>query len=739
MSKMVYNKEAKKWKEAFPLGNGKIAAMVFGGIRRERIALNDTTLWSGYPRDYTNPSCAEKLKEARRLISEKKYKEADDFIEKFLHGEYSESYLPLGDVLIKTSLSAKRGYKRQLDLNSGVVSVSSDGYSAKAFVSYPDKAMYYSAEFQKRADVTVVLKTALQGSVKVCAGDVFLIGVAPDHVEPNYVAMHPRPVDYSEGKAMAFGFCCRVLTDGTVSADSNGVKIKSASFYKLIIVTDTGFKGFDEMPDNDPNESFSRLADKIAAAETDFGAAFSRHTEDFSEITGRQTLRLSEGSGDVRALLSEIKRGRQNPELANIAYDFGKFLIASGSRDYQPLNLQGQWNEEVRAPWSSNLTVNINYQMNYWGAAACALDESLVPVYNALREMSVNGAKTAEVNFGLKKGFCVNHNVDVWRMTTPVKGAPQYMFSPYCGVWIANEAAALEITSEGKLDGDVLKATEASCEFILGYLTERDGKLVSSPSTSPEAWFTYDGRNSDTASNSAFDRGVIDECFKNCLAYSSDEDLKNRINAAKEKLFGYAYGERGLCEWGEGENLDCAQRGHRHFSPLYALYPGTTVTYYKGGKKLEGFAALFRDRMSASRSPIGWSAAWASALAAKLHDGEEAAKHLFGLLKRAVYKNLFAYHPPAYFQIDGNLGFVAAVNAMLFYVENGIIEVLPALPKSFPNGSVKGHKINGVAVSAEWKDGKVVKLSASEKIKVLDRNIAPNAVLTNVETVGEIY
>lgn len=739
MTKMVYYKEAKKWKEAFPLGNGKIAAMVFGGIKRERIALNDSTFWSGFPRDYTNSDCAEKLPEARKLISEKKYKEADEFIEKFLHGEYSESYLPLGDVIIKTSRSAKRGYKRQLDLINGVVSVCCNGYSQKAFVSYPDEAMYYSAEFDKRADIKILLKTALQGSVKVCGNDVFLIGVAPDHVEPHYVGPHPHPVDYSEGKAMAFGFCCRVLTDGTVSSEVGGVNIKDASFYKLVIVTDTGFNGFDKMPDNDPNDSFSRLADKIAAVNSDFDSAFKRHTEDFSEIMNRQTLTLSEGSGDVRALLSEVKRGKQNPELANIAYDLGKFLIASGSRGYQPLNLQGQWNEEVRAPWSSNLTVNINYQMNYWGAAACALDESLIPFYNALREMARSGAKTAEVNFGAKKGFCVNHNVDIWRMTTPVKGAPQYMFSPYCGAWIANEAAALEITSKGTLNGEILKLSEESCEFILGYLTERDGKLVSCPSTSPEAWFNYDGRNSDTASNSAFDRGIIGECFKNCLTYSSDEDLKERIKAAQSKLFGYTFGEHGLCEWGEGENLDCVQRGHRHFSPLYALYPGTTVSYYKGGKELEGFEALFKDRMSAARSPIGWSAAWASALAARLHDGEEAAKHLFGMLKRAVYKNLFAYHPPHYFQIDGNLGFVAAVNAMLFYEENGVIEVLPALPKSFADGAVKGFKINGIAVSAEWKDGKVVKLSASEKIKVLDRNIAPNAVLTNVETVGEIY
>lgn len=734
MSKMIFFKPAKKWTSALPLGNGKIAAMVFGGVKSERIALNDTTLWSGYPRDYTNPNCAEALNEARELVFSKKYKDADAFIENNLHGEYSESYLPLGDILITATHRSQSGYSRELDLRKGVISVNCKGFSAKTFTSHPDKALYYSAAFEKPVNAEIVLKSQLHSAVKTVDSDVYLTGQAPDHVEPHYVGPHPHPVDYDEGKGMAFGYCVRVLTDGKTSPTDGGLSVGNASYITLITVTDTGFLGYDRMPDTDIKRCFERLTDKIQTVSADFSAALDRHVADFSEITSRQTLKLSEGSGNVKKLLTRAKFGKRDAELANIAYELGKYLIAAGSRDCQPLNLQGQWNETLRAPWSSNLTVNINYEMNYWGASACGLRESLVPFYNALREMAVSGRRTAQTNFGLAKGFCVNHNVDIWRMTTPVRGAPQYMFSPYCGAWITNEAAAHAVGETGTLSGDILRITEESCEFILGYLTERDGQLVSCPSTSPEAWFSYNNRNSDTASNSAFDKGIIDECFGFCLKFSENEDLKERIKAAQEKLFGYAYGERGLCEWGDG--FDCAQRGHRHFSPLYALYPGTTVKYFEGGKDLEGFRKLFEDRMRASRSPIGWSAAWASALAAKLHDGRGAAKHLYGLLKRAVYPNLFAYHPPAFFQIDGNLGFVGAVNAMLFYVENGVIEFLPALPEEWKDGEVTGQMINGVAVSIKWKDGKVICAKASDRIKVLNENIAENAVLENVETVS---
>lgn len=727
---MTFNKPAAKWTEALPLGNGKIAAMIFGGVKSERIALNDSTLWSGYPKDFTDEKCAKALKTARSLIFEKKYKEAERFIEQNLRGDYSEAYLPLGDLIIKTSRKASSDYKRRLDLENGVFSAECKGFSATAFLSHPDNALYYNAVFDKKTRAEIKLSSKLKCAVHTDGDDVFLLGQAPDHVDPNYLR-RSKPVHYDAGLGMAFGCSVRVLTDGKRTPKKSGFLVENATFLTLILTTDTGFSGFDKMPDTNVSDCKTRLSEKINSACSDFREALSSHISDFSQIMTRQSLKIADGEGDVEKLLKQARLGERNAELANICYDLGKYLIASGSRDFQPLNLQGQWNEDVCPPWSSNLTVNINLQMNYWGAAACGLNESLVPYYNALSEMAVTGKRTAKINFGAERGFCVNHNVDIWRMTTPVQGAPQYMFAPLMGVWLANETAASTITETGSLSGEMLKITEEACEFILAYLSNHNGKLVSCPSTSPEAWFSYNGQNCDVAENSACDKGIIEECFKNCLCYSQNEVLKLRVKAAEEKLFGYAFGERGLKEWGCG--FDCAERGHRHFSPLYALYPGTTVRYYGDGKTLDGFRKLFEDRINAASNHIGWSAAWAAALSATLHDPDGAEQRLYGMLKRAVYPNLFAFHPPSYFQIDGNLGFVAAVNAMLFYEENGAVELLPALPKNWTNGEVRNHKIHGITLSIKWQNGKIISAIASKPIKVFPANISDQAELVNVE------
>lgn len=750
MSKMRYFSPAAKWSEALPLGNGKLAATVYGGIAEDRISLNDATLWSGYPRDYTNARNKDALSQARKLVFEEKYAKADAFVKKNMHGDYCESYLPLGDLIVTCAGAATaKNYSRTLSLDDAILRVENGGEERDAFVSRPSDALFYRIKFSKPSDVTVKARSKLKARAETFDKNLlFLTGFAPDRVVPNYRVAELYPVRYNEKKGMAFSMLCRVDTDGeTVSSDSF-LTVRNATVITLTVMTETGFLGFDQLPSRNTSALKSLLTDRMRRCRSDFETEQAAHTADFRSVYGRHTLRLLESGGrsappetadaetdaasDVKTLLKRAESGKTDAALVNLLYDYGKYLLVSGSRGSQPLNLQGQWNPSVRPPWSSNLTTNINYQMNYWCASACNLTECLNPFYKTLSEIAESGAKTARINYGFG-GFSCNHNVDVWRMTTPVKGNPAYMHAPLCGVWIVNEALAHCVTSGEAPDEATLTALKDAVVFVLESLTERNGKLVTCPSASPEAEFLSGAKRCALGYASAFEIGLILECFRYAKIYLKDIRLLSDIRIASENLYGFTVGKTGLNEWHDDKPL--AERGHRHFSPLYALYPAKIISYYGEEKLLEAAKKLFYDRMAHARNSIGWSAAWAMCLAARLHDGEKASALIDNFTSKSLFPNLFSFHPPTYFQIDGNFGFVAAVNEMLFYEEDGIVDLLPACPKAWKYGRVDGHKILGTELGMEWKDGVVVSVWANRPMRINARNLSPNVLARNVTVV----
>lgn len=730
MSRMIYRKPAKRWKEALPLGNGSLGAMVYGGIKKERISLNDATLWSGYPRDYDDPNSAESLNVARELIFDGKNVEADAFVMKNMGGEYSQSFLPLADLTIRTSAKKSKYYSRVLDLNEGVLSIKNGNNVKECFVSYPSKAMYYKMTFSSYQDVKISFKSKLRSGVSADGDTLIVSGNAPDNVIPNYVRSELRPIKYNESKGMAFGAGVKAVCDGEILRSKKSIVLKRVKNVVLKIVTATGFVGYDKMPSTDLKVCEQELKNKLNSLPFDYEIEKTKHTKDFSSIYKRQELNLCGQEQDVKSLLDKAKRGYLDTYLVNLLYDYGKYMTLSGSRDSQPLNLQGLWNRSIRPPWSSNLTTNINYEMNYWATAACSLDECLIPFYKTLQEIAQRGEKTARVNYGAD-GFCCNHNVDIWRMTSPVKGNPAYMYAPLCGVWIANEAYAHNITQKGFADKSTVEIIEQAAKFCLDYMTERNGELVTCPSASPEAEFMKDGKRVALDYASAFEMGLIMQCFDNALKSSQDKMLKDKITSAKILMRKFTDTSTGINEWHDDKNI--AEKGHRHFSPLYALYPAKVIGYYGGKDELIWSKKLFDYRMSNSSHSIGWSAAWAICIAARLHDGERAYSYMKRMTEKSLFPNLFGYHPPIYFQIDGNLGFVAGVNEMLFYEEDGVIDVLPACPSVWSKGSVKGHKIIGATVDMKWKDGKVVEITADKPIKVRKLNIDKDVKTKNVE------
>lgn len=345
-------------------------------------------------------------------------------------------------------------------------------------------------------------------------------------------------------------------------------------------------------------------------------------------------------------------------------------------------------------------------------------------------ELLETGRKTAKTNYGCN-GFACNHNVDIWRKTPPVQGDANYMFEPLCGVWLANEIYAHYRNGYLNEYGDRIKeiVTEAA-KFASDYLVLHNEYYVGCPSASPENVFMNNGKRCKLDYASAFDMGLVKQALKNALEISDDENIKAEIAEKCSKLYSFKNGVNGICEW--HKDYDTPEKGHRHFSPLYAFYPANLIGYYENKEQTQWIKKLFQYRLENSGQHIGWSAAWAICLAARLRDADTARSVIKSLLNHAIFSNLFCVHPPFYFQIDGNLGFVAGINEMLITEENGIVELIPALPENFAkSGNVKNIIVNGTIISFKWNKGMITEISADKPISVYDKNIADNVNIDN--------
>ena len=728
MNTIFYNQSARKWREALPIGNGFTGVMVYGSHRKERLCFNDGTLWSGYPKDYNSPDSLANLDKVRNLIFEGRNSEADALCEEKLKGFYSETFLPLGDILLAFSKSNQGIKSRKLDLSTGIHTVESSGMKSEVFSSYPDKVTVYRLKSDKRFSDKIKAKSKLHHRVATEDTMLFLYGNAPDYAAPNYLRTELFPVKYNEKKGMAFCLCAQVDTDGTIQSRKNQLKIFNATELTIYFAVKTGSNGFDKMPSTDTGVVIRKCKSHLLGIDKNYDNLKKRHIEDFSSLYNQQSISFnSDIEIPTDELIKSIKNGSDEKSLCELLYNYGKYMIISGSRNGgQPLNLQGIWNHSVRPPWSSNYTVNINTQMNYWGASRAGLSECIEPLIQMVYETLQNGKKTAEINYRCR-GFACNHNVDIWRKTPPVRGDANYMFEPLCGVWLANEIYAHYCNGYLNAYKDKIKeiVTEAA-RFANDFLVLHNKYYVICPSASPENVFMNNGKRCKLDYASAFDMGLVRQVFKNAIEISDDENLKTEIAEKYSKLYPFKNGANGICEW--HKDYDTPEKGHRHFSPLYAFYPANLIGYYENKAETEWIKRLFQYRLAHSGQHIGWSAAWAICLAARLRDAETACSVIKGLLNHAIFSNLFCVHPPFYFQIDGNLGFVAGINEMLLTEENGVIELLPALPENFAeSGEVKAMLVNGAKVSFKWNKGMVTEISSDKPISVYTKSIADNA------------
>lgn len=732
MNKIIYSRPAKKWTEALPVGNGEMGVMIFGGRMAEKLCFNDGTLWSGAPSHLECKNGPEYLNKARECLFSGDYETAHKIAENELGGFYSEGFLPLADAYIVFS-KCSFDYKRELDLRTAVHTVHSV-IKRESFVSYPKNIFCYRASSDEKFSAKLSFKCQLKSSVHL--GEYFTVsGNAPDFVMPNYVKSEKNPICYKENFGMAFALCVKVKSDGKVQYDNNKILIENARNIEFYFASQTGFSEFNQSAVTDTEK-----VEKVCSEKLNFNCSYeeilTEHIKDFSALFSKSNISFC-NSENIRTdyILKQYRKDKLTPEAYEIFYNFGKYLFISCSREGgRCANLQGIWNKDLRPPWSSNYTVNINTQMNYWGADRLGIDSCVKPYLDLVYAVMQNGKKTAESFYGCR-GFACNHNVDIWAKTSPTKGNPQYAYAPLCGIWLANEIYA--IYKNGLFQDErerVYEIVREGTKFICDYVVMHNGEYVICPSTSPENHFKKNGKTYCIDISTAFDIGVASRCLKNFSEINTDDDeLSKKTNDVMCRLSKIKEGKNGICEF--YEDYTQVEPGHRHFSPLYAFYPANQIGYYSNNELLSAVEKTFRSRISNWSQYIGWSAAWGICIAAKLHDSETVSTITKRFLTHAVFKNLFCYHPPKYFQIDGNLGFIAAVHGMLLYEEDGITELLPAVPSEISDGKAENLLVNSSLVSFEWQNGLVTKVSSSKEITIRNKNLSENIVLSDNITV----
>lgn len=737
-STIWYDTPAADWDHALPVGNGRMGAMVFGHPTRERLQLNEDSLWPGGPEWGNAKGTPADLEEIRRLILAGRVHEADSLIvERFSFKEITRSHQTLGDLTLEFDSLPITDYRRSLNLDQALAETRfrAGGHwvTQTVFASHPDQVLVVHLTTQNPEGMNLRIglsrpddKGHPTAAVQSSEGRLTLQGEVTQYGGAKF--SEPYPIDH--GVRFEAVLVPRIQ-GGQVRTTPDALELLNVQEATLLLVASTSF--YEAEPRQANQKTLESLQTKT------YTELLEAHLRDYQALYRRVALDLpgeAPNNLSTAARLERLKAGATDTDLEEKLFNFGRYLLISCSRPgTNPANLQGLWNKHIQAPWNADYHLNINLQMNYWPAEVTALSECHGPLFDFTDRLLERGKILAREQYGLP-GAVIHHTTDLWAPAWMQAGTPYWGSWIHGGGWLSRHYwEHFSFTQDTAFLKDrAYPALRALSEFYLGWLIENpDGTgLISVPETSPEnSYLAADGRPAAVAPGAAMGYQIMRDVFGNTLSAASilevEEPIHAKIRGALHRMpTGLSQGPDGrLLEW--DKPYDEPEKGHRHISHLYALYPDDAITA-SDATLFEAAAKTIQYRLDHGGAGPGWSRAWIINFYARLLQPEAAYEHVKIFLKQSIYENLLDIHPP--FQIDGNFGYTAGVAEMLLQSHEGMLRLLPALPGAWADGSVRGLRARGnIGVDLSWKAGKLLRLTLHSPVDKQVRVLGPEGVV----------